>query len=41
MGLLVIVFLEKIMDRVYESRDHDWLSVHSGLMTMEQLGRLL
>jgi hypothetical protein len=24
----------KIMDRVYELRNHDWLSVHGGLTTM-------
>jgi hypothetical protein len=27
------------MDRVYGSRDHGWLSVHGGLMTMERCGR--
>jgi hypothetical protein len=29
----------KVMDRVYESWDHDWLSVHGGLATMGQRGR--
>jgi hypothetical protein len=27
------------MDRVYESRDHSWLSVHGELMTMGRHGR--
>jgi hypothetical protein len=27
------------MDRVYESRDHNWLSVHGGLATMGRRGR--
>jgi hypothetical protein len=27
------------MDRVYGSRDHGWLSVHGGLVTMGQHGR--
>jgi hypothetical protein len=27
------------MDRVYASRDHDWLSVHGGLATMGRRGR--
>jgi hypothetical protein len=27
------------MDWVYESWDHDWLSVHGGLVTMERHGR--
>jgi hypothetical protein len=27
------------MDRVYGSRDHNWLSVHNGLGTMERCGR--
>jgi hypothetical protein len=26
------------MDQVYGSRDHDWLSVHGGLTTMERRG---
>jgi hypothetical protein len=26
------------MDRVYELRDHDWLSVHGGLATMGRRG---
>jgi hypothetical protein len=29
----------KVMDRVYGSRDHDWLSDHGGLATMGQCGR--
>jgi hypothetical protein len=29
----------KVMDRVYESWDHGWLSVHGGLATMGQRGR--
>jgi hypothetical protein len=28
----------KVMDRVYGSRDHDWLSVHGGLTTMGRRG---
>jgi hypothetical protein len=32
-------FTGKIMDRVYGSRDHGWLSVHGGLMTMGRCGR--
>jgi hypothetical protein len=35
-----LIFIGKIMDRVYGSRDHSWLSVHGGLMTMGA-GRLL
>jgi hypothetical protein len=31
-------FIEKIIDRVYESWDHVWLSVHGGLSTMERRG---
>jgi hypothetical protein len=31
--------IEKVMDQDYGSRDHDWLSVHGGLATMEQRGR--
>jgi hypothetical protein len=27
------------MDQVYGSRDHDWLSLHGGLVTMERHGR--
>jgi hypothetical protein len=27
------------MDRVYESRDHSWLSIHGGLATMERCDR--
>jgi hypothetical protein len=27
-------FIGKVMDWVYGSRDHDWLSVHGGLTTM-------
>jgi hypothetical protein len=27
------------MDRFYESRDHGWLSIHSGLAAMGQRGR--
>jgi hypothetical protein len=27
------------MDRVYGSRDHDWLSIHGGLMTMGRCSR--
>jgi hypothetical protein len=39
LGFLTIVFIGKIMDRVYESRYHGWLSVHGGLATMGQRGR--
>jgi hypothetical protein len=39
LGFLTIVFIGKIMDWVYESRDHGWLSVHGGLVTMGQRGR--
>jgi hypothetical protein len=31
-------FIEKIIDRVYESWDHVWLSVHGGLATMGRRG---
>jgi hypothetical protein len=27
-------YIGKVMDRVYGSRDHNWLSVHGGLTTM-------
>jgi hypothetical protein len=27
------------MDRVYESRDHGWLSIHGGLTTMGRCDR--
>jgi hypothetical protein len=27
------------MDQVYGSRDHDWLSLHGGLVTMKRHGR--
>jgi hypothetical protein len=27
------------MDRVYESRDHGWLSIHGGLVTIGRHGR--
>jgi hypothetical protein len=30
--------IKKVMDQDYGSRDHDWLSVHGGLATMEQRG---
>jgi hypothetical protein len=29
----------KIMDQVYESPNHEWLLVHSGLVTMGRHGR--
>jgi hypothetical protein len=29
-----LIFIGKVMDRVYGSRDHSWLSVHGGLTTM-------
>jgi hypothetical protein len=29
----------KIMDRVYRSRDHGWISMHGGLVIMERCGR--
>jgi hypothetical protein len=29
----------KIMDQVYGSPNHEWLSVHSGLVTMGRHGR--
>jgi hypothetical protein len=34
-----LFFIGKVMDRVYESRDHNWLSVHGGLMTIGRRDR--
>jgi hypothetical protein len=34
MGFLGFVFIGNVMYRVYESRDHGWLSIHDGLVTM-------
>jgi hypothetical protein len=31
--------IRKVMDRVYRSRDHSWLSIHGGLTTMGWHGR--
>jgi hypothetical protein len=39
LGFLGIVFIGKVMDLVYGSRDHVWLSVHGGLMAMGQHDR--
>jgi hypothetical protein len=35
---LELVFIEKIIDRVYGSRDHNWFSIHGGLATMGRGG---
>jgi hypothetical protein len=32
-------YIEKVMDWVYGSRNHGWLSVHGGLVTMGRRGR--
>jgi hypothetical protein len=32
-------YIGKVKDRVYGLRDHGWLSVHGGLMTMGRHGR--
>jgi hypothetical protein len=32
-------FIEKVMHQVYESWDHDWLSVHGELPTMGRCNR--
>jgi hypothetical protein len=34
-----LFFIEKVMDLVYGSRDHNWLSIHSGLVTMGRRSR--
>jgi hypothetical protein len=31
--------IEKVMDRVYGSQDHAWLSVYGGFTTIDQCGR--
>jgi hypothetical protein len=36
---LRIVFIEKVIDRIYGSRDHGWLSIYGGLTTIWQCGR--
>jgi hypothetical protein len=39
LGFLRIIFIGKIMNRVYGSRDHGWLLVHGGLVTMRRRDR--
>jgi hypothetical protein len=34
-----LFFIGKIMNRVYGSRDHGWLLVHGGLVTMRRRDR--
>jgi hypothetical protein len=34
-----LFFIGKVMDRVYGSQDHGWLSVHCGLTTMGRRDR--
>jgi hypothetical protein len=38
-NFLELFFIGKVMDRVYGSRDHGWLSVHCGLTAMGRRDR--